>query len=526
MSARAEGWFGRAGALFLDINYQLRPDVSEVEKLIQNAVVLLKSFRDELKESGEDRIEVDKLETAIRSLAKFRMAVMHYGREMAYDPSSDTSYQMQKVSREAQEHAHRAVDAFIRDINGDIHRAVLQSQWLHERMQTVAIGVFVIGALFALVSASFLIRSVKRPVRILVDATRNIAAGDLDKPVDAGESGIIGDLAQSLDSMRRQLQTSLKEQKQLAAEATSAAEAEKRRAAELSEANRQLKETIEERERIQQHLMFAKTAAEKANQTKSEFLANMSHELRTPLNHIIGFTELVADNRVGPLEPLQAEYLNDVLDSSRHLLDLINDILDLSKVEAGRMDLEISTVNPHALLKNSLTMVREKAINHGIELTLNAEELSETMKADERKLKQIIYNLLSNAVKFTPDGGKVAMEARATEGYLRTGRRRDDPALLFRSAGNSGSKKVSCVEIRVSDTGIGIQKDDLERIFQPFEQADGSTSRHYHGTGLGLSLTRQLVEMHGGTIHAESDGKDAGSSFFFVLPIDGPMAVS
>ena len=240
----------------------------------------------------------------------------------------------------------------------------------------------------------------------------------------------------------------------------------------------------------------AKKSAEKANRSKSDFLANMSHELRTPLNHIIGFTELVADKRLGTLNQQQEEYLQDVLQSGRHLLSLINDILDLSKVEAGKMNLEASEIALEALLRDSLNMVREKALKHGIVLTPRFETIPESIRADERKLKQILYNLLSNAVKFTPDGGRVELGARGLDGQG--------------------------VEITVSDTGIGVPEADLERIFQPFEQGENATGRELQGTGLGLSLTRRLVELHGGRIRAGRRAGGPGAVFSFTIPLMTP----
>ena len=238
-------------------------------------------------------------------------------------------------------------------------------------------------------------------------------------------------------------------------------------------------------------------AAEDANKAKSDFLANMSHELRTPLNHIIGFTELVVEKNFGDLNEIQEEYLGDVLTSSQHLLSLINDILDLSKVEAGKLELEPIDVNLKIILENSLIMIKEKAMKHNIHLSTDINDIPEIIEVDERKIKQILYNLLSNAVKFTPEGGKIHLAAK--KGL------------------EEGTK--DCVEISVTDSGIGLKPEDHERIFGHFEQVESSTSRKFQGTGLGLSLTRQLVALHGGRIWVESEGEGKGSTFRLVIPI-------
>jgi PAS domain S-box-containing protein len=256
-----------------------------------------------------------------------------------------------------------------------------------------------------------------------------------------------------------------------------------------------------------------------ANRAKSDFLANMSHELRTPLNHIMGFTELIVDKQCGELNPVQEEYLNDVLQSSGHLLSLINDILDLSKVEAGKLDLQTAEVHLRMLSESGLGMVREQAIRHGIALSMDIEENVETIRADERKLKQILYNLLSNAVKFTPDGGLVTVTARQLSprgGHWFT--REGQSMRLPLDAVDPLLQREKLIAISVQDTGIGINGEDLQRIFAPFEQGDGSISRRYQGTGLGLSLTKRLVELHGGRIWAESAGKGKGSRFIFIMP--------
>ncbi len=209
-----------------------------------------------------------------------------------------------------------------------------------------------------------------------------------------------------------------------------------------------------------------------ASQHKSEFLANMSHELRTPLNAIIGFSEVLSEKMFGELNERQEEYLNDILTSGQHLLSLINDILDLSKVEAGRMELELSEFSLPQSLENGLTMVKERAGRHGIALGLEVDPEIDVVEADERKLKQMVFNLLANAVKFTPDGGSVTLSAR--------------------TIGND-------VHIAVTDTGIGIPEKDRELIFEEFRQStEGHGGGRPEGTGLGLALTRSFAELHEG----------------------------
>ncbi|HXZ93869.1 MAG TPA: GAF domain-containing protein [Burkholderiales bacterium] len=228
-----------------------------------------------------------------------------------------------------------------------------------------------------------------------------------------------------------------------------------------------------------------------ANQHKSDFLANMSHELRTPLNAIIGFSEVLLEKMFGELNAKQLDYLNDIHGSGKHLLALINDVLDLSKIEAGRMELELSQFNLPAALANALTLVRERAQRHGIALSLEVDPRLGEIRADERKCKQILLNLLSNAVKFTPDGGRVAVSARLD---------------------------TDKAEISVADTGIGIAREDHETVFEEFRQVGRDYTKKAEGTGLGLALARRFVELHGGTIRLESEpGK--GSTFTFTLPV-------
>jgi signal transduction histidine kinase len=236
------------------------------------------------------------------------------------------------------------------------------------------------------------------------------------------------------------------------------------------------------------------TQIEAANRHKSEFLANMSHELRTPLNAIIGFSEVLGERMFGELNGKQAEYTDDILTSGRHLLSLINEILDLSKVEAGRMELELSTFDLPTALENAQTFVRERATKHGVTLDLSVDENLGDVNGDERKIKQVLLNLLSNAVKFTPEGGRIEIKARQENGN---------------------------VEISVSDTGIGIAPEDQAKIFEEFRQVGGDNAKKIEGTGLGLTLAKKFVELHGGKIWVESEvGK--GSTFTFSLP-ETPM---
>jgi signal transduction histidine kinase len=278
-------------------------------------------------------------------------------------------------------------------------------------------------------------------------------------------------------------------------------------------------------EREKNKLIEAQKTAESAVRAKSEFLSNISHELRTPLNHITGFTELIVDQKFGELNEIQREYLNDALQSSKYLLALINDILDLKKIETGKPELKISEININTLLETSLTMIRERAMDHGIQVTIKIDGVPETIRGDQRKLQQVMYNLLSNAAKFTPPGGSVTVSAQWVEKYFRRNGRKGDAEVLWldqkpeQTEASAGMEPRSCVEFAVADNGIGIKAADLKRIFNRFEQADGSSRKKFQGTGLGLSLSKSYVELHDGRIWVESGGEGQGSIFRFLIPV-------
>jgi len=241
--------------------------------------------------------------------------------------------------------------------------------------------------------------------------------------------------------------------------------------------------------RLFRELEAANRDLQAASQHKSEFLANMSHELRTPLNAVIGFSEVLSERMFGDLNEKQAEYANDIHASGQHLLSLINDILDLSKIEAGKMELELSDFDLPATIDNALMLVRERAARRGIDLQRTVDDRIGQVQADERKVRQILLNLLSNAMKFTPEGGRIDVHAMPRDGM---------------------------VEVSVTDTGVGIAPEDQEAVFDEFRQV-GTADKKVEGTGLGLALSRRFIELHGGNIWVKSQVGE-GSMFTFTIP--------
>jgi signal transduction histidine kinase len=312
-----------------------------------------------------------------------------------------------------------------------------------------------------------LARHLARPIKQMRTAAARIGAGAYDERIELDRRDELGGLADELNGMAASLQASVRRLEQRVKDRTQELQ---QALAELSQRGSQL---------------------EVASRHKSEFLANMSHELRTPLNAIIGFSQVLRQRLFGEINAKQEEYLDDILASGKHLLDLINDVLDLSKVEAGQVELEVATFSLREALERGVVMVRERATKKGVRLSLELAADIDLVDGDERRVRQVVFNLLSNAVKFTPRDGSVVVASAREDGE---------------------------VLVSVTDTGPGIAVEDQERIFDEFQQTDVGVEQR-EGTGLGLALSKRLVELHRGRIWVESR-PGHGSRFVFTLPIE------
>ena len=366
---------------------------------------------------------------------------------------------------------NKNVDRFVEDQAELVTDLESKQRELVSSSITTTIFQIIISLTVGILITLLISRSISKPLDILQRGIKIIGKGNLSHEVTLGSKDEFGNLAKSFNEMTADLRKT-----------TTSVET--------------LNKEIEEHRQSKELLIQAKEDAERATRIKSEFLANMSHELRTPLNHIIGFTELIVDENFGELNETQKEYLSDSLQSSQHLLSLINDVLDISKIEAGKFELEPIEVDLRSLMEDSLKLIKEKAMKQGIKLVLNIKQIPVTITADKRKLKQILYNLLSNAVKFTSAGGAISLGVQMGNGD--TGR--------------------EWLEISVKDTGIGLAAGNLEDIFEPFAQVESSASRCFQGTGLGLTLTKKFVNLHGGEIWVRSAGVNKGSTFVFTIP--------
>jgi signal transduction histidine kinase len=361
------------------------------------------------------------------------------------------------------------------------------------------LGVLLVGSIITII----LSRQIVSPITRLARVATEVSDGNLDHHIEIRTNDEVAELSAAFNLMLSRMRAYR---------------------AEVKVYQRTLEDKVDQRTQ-ELHVAMDRAVrlaneARAANIAKSEFLANMSHELRTPLNHIIGFTELALDGDTCESSYAQREYLNDVLQSSRHLLSLINDILDLSKVESGKIELDISNVDLEHLMESSLVMFKEKRVKHRIKLSSDADGVPPGLAADERKLKQVLYNLVSNAVKFTPDGGSVRLSAVSVSRENGSFANKSGKLVSIPTgARGSLAESASYVMISVEDTGIGVEPEYHEKIFEPFVQVESSSSRRFQGTGLGLSLTKRLVELHEGAIWVESDGDGEGSVFKLMIPI-------
>jgi signal transduction histidine kinase len=373
---------------------------------------------------------------------RFSQALDHV---ISFDKAGTAGYKVQPYLTEAinaDNDLGAATDQLATTTRAQTDALIAQNRSAYSSSRNLFIGVGAGSVGLALLLGFVLSWSLIGPIRRTEGRLAEIAAGDFTKHVEVSNRDELGSLAANLNRM-----------------------------------NDELGRLYGELETVSRH--------------KSEFLANMSHELRTPLNAIIGFSEVLHERMVGELNEQQAGYVQDVLVAGRHLLSLINDILDLAKVEAGRMELELEQISLPETLRSGLAMHAEHATRGGVTIDLKVEPEEILVEADERKVRQVVFNLLSNALKFTPPGGRIDVTAAQQDGF---------------------------VAVAVADTGSGIAANELELIFEEFQQARGDAAKRQEGTGLGLPLSRKFIELHGGRLWAESV-EGSGSTFRFTLPV-------
>ncbi|MDD1720222.1 MAG: ATP-binding protein [Methanoregulaceae archaeon] len=348
-------------------------------------------------------------------------------------------------------------------------------QEINDSILRILLIVLIALILLSGITIAALNHTVIRPLTSLTEVSRKIAeTGDLDQEIETGSTGEIGVLARSFRAMVGKIHSEELGRKQALAD--------------LADHRDHLEEIVAERTR---ELAKAKEEAESADRLKSAFLATMSHELRTPLNSIIGFSGILLQEMAGPLNEEQKKQLGMVSDSSEHLLALINDVLDLSKIEAGQLQLANELFDMRVSIEKVIRTVRPLVERKSLSIMTEITPDVGAVRGDSRRVEQVLLNLLSNAIKFTGQG----------------------------QIGVRCSRQGAMISVRVSDTGIGIRSEDLDKLFRPFSQLETGLTRHYEGTGLGLSISKRLVEMMGGTIRVESE-QGKGSVFEFTIPVD------
>jgi signal transduction histidine kinase len=423
--------YGVASALLVPDERALEATLRQLNEFGYDFDRLQFIARDEVELLAEVRQDYGALTQVVRqAIELIRAGRVAEGRDLELKETGPLADKLERVINQLVNRAEADMVASI-EAGESAYRA---SRW--------TVGGFAVGSIgLALLLGYAISWSLIEPVTQMNASLREIASGDFSKRVEVGNRDELGALAANLNRMREELGS-----------------------------------------------LYAQLEA--ANRHKSEFLANMSHELRTPLNAVLGFSEILLQRMFGPLNEKQEDYLRDIRESGAHLLSLINDILDLSKIEAGRMELEVTDFDLPQAVSNALILVRERALRRELTVNVVIDAGVATVSADERKIKQVLLNLLSNAIKFTPEGGRITVHATPGNG---------------------------CVQVSVRDTGIGIAPEDQEVVFEEFRQVGSSVAKQ-EGTGLGLALCRKFIELHGGKIWVDSEvGK--GSAFTFALPV-------